>query len=276
MNVIPDVTANAGPAGHTRPGLGFPVAIVALHFGMRPIQGKPRLGVIEIPRLPGTGVMAEFALLPETSFVLVVLFVARETGQWRVLEGRCQVAFLALNLGMTAGQRETGELVIEGRARPLLFVVTGFALVAKLPLMLVVLLVTSNTRIFQLALVDITLLRQVATITLGLPMLALEQILGFLVMIEGAALPILGGMAGSTFIAVAALVALFVVIFAVTGNALGVDFQVPGIVPADTTLVAGFAFGILVLVAQRELGVVVVKRGGLPASLAVATLALFP
>lgn len=114
-----------------------------------------------------------------------------------------------------------------------------------------------------------------AGVALGLPVLALEQVLRFLVVIEDAGLPLLGRMAGAAFLAVAALVAFFVVILAVARDAGGLHLQFRGFGAADSTLVAGVALGILVLVAQRKISFVMIEIGFLPVTFAMAALALF-
>ena len=242
---------------------------------MRAIQQEARHRVIEVPRLPGTGVVAGFALLAETSFMLVILLMTAVTSQRCILEGGRQVAFVALDLAVAAGQGETRQFVIEGRVLPFLFVMTRLALVAQLALVLVILLVTGNTGAFQLALVNVALLRQVAAIALAFPMLALEQVFGFLVVIENAALPILGRVAAAAFFAITPLVPLLVIILAVTGDALGFHLQGLGIGTADTAFMTSLAFGILVLVAQGKLGVVMIEVGILPTALVMAGLAFF-
>lgn len=114
-----------------------------------------------------------------------------------------------------------------------------------------------------------------AGIALGLPVLALEQVLGFLVVVEDAGLPVLGRVASAAFLAVAALVAFFVVILAVARDAGGLHLQFRGFGAADATLVAGVALGILVLVAQGKIGFVMVEFGFFPVTFVMAALALF-
>lgn len=205
--------------------------------------------MIEIPRPPSAGVMACLTFLTEGSFMLVVFFMATNTGEWRILKCRRHVTLLAFNLGMTSSQSKAGLVVIKRRIFPLSLVVATLALVTELALMLVVLLVASYASILQFALVYIAFLRQMAGIALGLPMLGLERILGFPVVIKDAGFPVLGRVTGATFIAITALVAFLVIILAMTGNTLHVHLQFPGIGTTDTAFMAGLALGILVFVA---------------------------
>jgi len=69
--------------------------------------------VIEIPRLPVARVVALAAVRAEIEFVLVFFLVAGDAVAFRVLVGRGQVAFLALDLGVFAEQREARQAVVE-------------------------------------------------------------------------------------------------------------------------------------------------------------------
>lgn len=157
VNVVPHVAGNTRPARLARPRFRFLVTLLAIKLAMSAIEQEVRRRMIEVPGFPGTGGMAGFTFLAVASLVLVVLRVAAVTAERRVLEGWRQVAFLALDLGMATGQRETRLVVLEGGVLPFLFVVAAFALVAELPLMLVVFLVTGNAGLFQPCLVDIAL-----------------------------------------------------------------------------------------------------------------------
>src|SRR6266571_818466 len=101
-----------------------------------------------------------------------------------------------------------------------------------------------------------------------------ELALVALVVLEGRLLPVLLVVAGLALLAVAALMSLLVVILAVTADA-GLRQLFHRRLAAHPALVTGLALGILVLVAQRVLGVlVVIKIGRLPRLLVVAALAL--
>ena len=63
--------------------------------------------------------------------------------------------------------------MVVGNVGPLLLVVASLTLVAKLPLMLVILLVASNTGGCELGLVNWTFLRKMASVALDLLVLAL-------------------------------------------------------------------------------------------------------
>jgi len=215
------------------------VTFPAFDLAVPTVEQEARRRVIEIPSFPGTGGVAGFAFLAITSLVLVVLFVTTVTGQRCILEGGRQVAFFAFDLGVTTGQCEARLVVIEGRVLPFLFVVATLTFVAELAFVLVVLLVASNTGLFQPGFVDIAFLGQMTGVALGLPVLALEQVFGFLVVIEDVGLPVLSRMTRAAFLAVAALVAFFVVILAVTGDAGGLHLQFRGFWAANTALMAG-------------------------------------
>lgn len=192
--------------------------------------------------------MASFTFLPEGCFVFVILFMTTNTGKRRILECRRQVTLLAFDLYVATCQGKTGLVVIEGCVFPFFLVVTAFALVTELAFMLVVLLVAGDARILQLAFVDIAFLWQMAGITLGLSVLCLEGILGFLVVVKDAGLPVFSGVTTSTFIAIATLVAFFLVILAVTGYTLHLQLKFLGLWTADPPFVTGFALGILVFI----------------------------
>jgi hypothetical protein len=74
--------------------------------------------MIEGDGLPIALPMASFALFSVSSFVLVVFFVTGITIHWGIFEGRCQVAFLAFNLGMLPHQGEARLVVVERRLLP--------------------------------------------------------------------------------------------------------------------------------------------------------------
>lgn len=148
--------------------------------------------------------------------------------------------------GYLSGQNGT---CCDQRVRLSIFlVVTAFALVTELAFMLVVLFMAGYARILQLAFVDIAFLWQMAGITLGLSVLCLEGILGFLVVVKDAGLPVFSGVTTSTFIAIATLVAFFLVILAVTGYTLHLQLKFLGLWTADPPFVTGFALGILVFI----------------------------
>lgn len=148
VHVFLDMAGDAGPPQPDRSRFRLLVAVLALGLAVRAIEGKTGSGVIEIPGLPGTGVVAGFALLAKGGLVLVIFLVTANAGQWRILERRRQVAFFAFHLGMTTRQRITRLVVVKRRILPLLFIVATLTFVAELALVLVILLVTSDARVF--------------------------------------------------------------------------------------------------------------------------------
>jgi len=86
-----------------------------------------------------------------------------------------------------------------------------------------------------------------AGITFGFLMLALELILGFLVMIENTAFPILGRMTSAALVAIAALVSFLVIVLAMAGNTIRINLQL-GAGTTHSALVASFTLSIPMLV----------------------------
>ena len=111
-----------------------------------------------------------------------------------------------------------------------------------------------------------------AGIAFGLAMFAFQQVFRLFIVIEGAGLPILGGMAGRALFPIAPLVSLLVIVLSMTGHTLHFDLQL-GIGATHSSLVATLALGILVLFAQREFRVVMIEIRILPTSLVMAALA---
>jgi hypothetical protein len=69
--------------------------------------------VIENPRCPCIGVMAVSARIAQCPLVMVVRFVALDTGRRRIPKLRGGVATLARSQGVLTDQRERGEIVLE-------------------------------------------------------------------------------------------------------------------------------------------------------------------
>lgn len=143
--------------------------------------------------------------------------------------------------------------------------------------MFVVLLVAGNTGHIQFGFIKQPLRRQMAIVAAYITVLALEQVFRTLVVIEDALLPILVGMASFAFVAIAALVSflLLLIILLVAGNALHFQLQLGGIGPRNSPLVASVALRLLMLVAQWELGIVMVEFRLLPIAIVVAGFAFF-
>ena len=108
--------------------------------------------MIEAPCAPRPGVVAGLATGSERIFVLVVFLVAADAGDAGILEGRRQVALLAFKSVVLAEQREAGKPVVDLGRFPVALVVTGFAFLSFLALVLVVLLVAGNADCRQLVL----------------------------------------------------------------------------------------------------------------------------
>lgn len=83
------------------------VTALASHFTVRPVKFVfTAFVVIEVPQLPGTGVVAALATHTKFELVLVFLLVTGETVTRSVFESRCQVATLAGCRNMPSGKRE--------------------------------------------------------------------------------------------------------------------------------------------------------------------------
>ena len=111
---------------------------------MRSDQFEIGLVVVKVPRLPTAHVMAVLTLGTQTALVYfrVIFFMARETLRLGIFEGRGKVALLAFHQCMVPLQQELGHgVVLESSLLPIRFVMASLALLAFLPLVLVVLLV---------------------------------------------------------------------------------------------------------------------------------------
>ena len=85
--------------------------------------------VIEIPCLPGTGVMARSAILSQSQLVylVIVLLVAAKAVSRRIPVQLCLVAFLAVHLDVHPEQREARAAMVEFGFFPVFFGMAGFA-----------------------------------------------------------------------------------------------------------------------------------------------------
>ena len=107
VHVIVVVTAGAGTGQAHLSFHGFAVAGVTINPLVSAVQFEVgALVVIKAPGLPVARVVALAAVRAERELVLVFLLVAGDALAFRVLEGRRQVAFLALDLGVFAEQRK--------------------------------------------------------------------------------------------------------------------------------------------------------------------------
>ena len=209
--------------------------------------------MFESPVLPRQGVVAGFATWSELVLVFVVFLVTGDTGNVRILEGGRQVALLALDIGMLSEQREAGQAVIDLADFPVAFVVAGFAFLAFLTLVFVVLLMASDADCWQLV------LEQWAGVTgfaLGGGMFATQGIFGIPVVIESSGLPAFLDVTGFAFVAKATLVAFLVVVGAMTGDARLLEFF-----HVQDAGMAGFTLGRDVFAAQNVFRVAVMVKG---------------
>ena len=224
--------------------------------------------MIEAPGFPRQGVVAGFAARSQRVFVLIVFLVAGDAGNARVLEGGRQVAFLALDLGMHAEQREAGQAVIDLAGFPVTLVVTGFAFFTFLALVLVVFLVTGDAGRWQLVLEQRT---GVTGFALGFGMFAAQGVFSIPVVVERSSLPAFLDVTGFAFVAESPLVALLVVVGAMTGDARLLEFF-----HVQDAGMAGFTLGRDVFAAQNVFRVAVMVKGrDGPVLFGVAALALF-
>ena len=224
--------------------------------------------MIEAPILPRQGVVAGFATRSKLVFVLVVFFVTGHTGYARVLEGGRQVALLALGLGVLAEQRETGQAVIDLAGFPVTLVVTGFAFLAFLPLMFVVLLVAGDAGRWQLVLEQRT---GVTGFALGFGMFAAQGVFSIPVVVERSCLPAFLDVTGFAFVAESSLMAFLVVVGAMAGDARLLEFF-----HVQDAGMAGFTLGRDVFATQNVFRVAVMIKGrDGPVLFGVTGLALF-
>lgn len=206
VHVIRFVASHAGATGGDAVWHRMGMTSLAMQSLMPAVQPKRRAPVmIEIPRLPGAGVMALLALGTEAPLVLVVLLVASDTRGLHVLERRREMALLAFHFGVRAEQRKAREAVIEERVFPRAFVVAALALPALLALVLVVFLVTGEARGRKLVAIEEP---GVAAIALRHRMLAAQRIARVARVIEQRQLPVLLAVAARTTFAIAVLVCI--------------------------------------------------------------------
>jgi hypothetical protein len=107
------------------------MAFLAFYRGMRPLQRKPRFGVIEfylIDICPSPGIVATFAILPQSirMNILVAIQASFELQPGKFDKGPAArryavnhgfMAIPAFYLRMSAGQRKFGPGMIEGCGR---------------------------------------------------------------------------------------------------------------------------------------------------------------
>lgn len=206
VHVIRFVASHTGATGGDTIWHRAGMTSLAMQSLMPAVQPKRRAPVmIEIPRLPGAGVMALLAPRSKPQLVLVILLVASDTRALHVLERRREMALFAFHLGMRAEQRKAREPVIEERLFPGALVVAALAFPALLALVLVVLLVAGKARARKLVAVEEP---GVAAIALRRRVLAAQRIARIARMIEQRRLPVPLAVAARTAFPVAALVCI--------------------------------------------------------------------
>ena len=123
---------------------------------MRPRQRITRLRVvIKTPPRPTIGIVAERTIGAEAP-LMVLVAVAGGATQRRALERLRAMALLARHDGVAPDQRESRNVVIEGRdAAPIVLAVTSVATIAKLTVVSIVLTVTGYAGRRQLVAIEI-------------------------------------------------------------------------------------------------------------------------
>ena len=189
--------------------------------GVRVTQNKFGLVVTKTAHrvLPVTLTVTISASLAKRCIVLVVLPVTGKTIPGSLLEHCTLVAFLAFNLGVLAQQGETAQIMVKflRRLLPTPFAVATRAVLAQRTLVLVILGMAGIALLAQLGAVEIA---GMTSHTRRRDMLATQSVPGIGVVIEPAAFPKVGAMAGFTLVTEQAFVALgTIVVLLVTANA---------------------------------------------------------
>ena len=109
---------------------------VHLRFGMSQIECR---------RQPARRVVARSAVCAEGSHVKIRVGMAGNAGGIQSLELTARVALFATDFDMRARQRKAGQVVVEGRAFPIIRSVTATAVCAELAVVFVILLMTGIT-----------------------------------------------------------------------------------------------------------------------------------
>ena len=210
VHVVNIVATDAGTAlrHFARHGL-----VVARFAGDTFVSSVEREGglfvVIETPGPPRRGVVAGFAPRPKRQLVLVIFLVAGDTRRIRVLESGGHVALLAFDADMLAEQREAGQTMVDPGYLPVAFVVTGFTFPAFLSFVRVILFMAGDAGSLQLLLEQES---RVATVALGLDVLAAQDEFGVAVVIKFHGLPAFFHVAGLAPLAKATLVTFTVIV----------------------------------------------------------------
>ena len=176
------------------------------------------------------------------------------------------MALFAFHLDMFSGQRKSGLPVVIIRLGPRFFGMAGLAIIAQLPLVLVVFLVAFVTTCRRLGPVQVSLVAAVAFCRRA--MLPEQRILGPLVMVEGGVFPIPLDVAAFALRAEAALVLVILLVARVAGRL--------ELFPVQISLVTAGAFCRRAMLPEQRIpgSLVVVERDALPVPLDVAGFAL--
>jgi len=115
------------------------MAVGTRRLGMHTRQLEDRGVMVESDRVPVLRHMTRFAIRSQLPFVMVVLFMARETILRRALELEVEVAVHTCCLRMHSLQVKDGAVMVEAGGFPAVGRMTGGAIVAQLPIVRLVL-----------------------------------------------------------------------------------------------------------------------------------------
>lgn len=131
VDILLSVAAHTGPvdecALYGRYLVGYLVTRITFGFPVGTVQAEARFVVVEIPSLPGAGVVTGFALGAEGPLVNIFLFVTTVAFARCVAERRRQMALLAFDSGVPPGQGEARAVVIELLDLPVALLMAGVA-----------------------------------------------------------------------------------------------------------------------------------------------------
>lgn len=137
--------------------------------------------VVEAPTRPAVRIVAEHAIAPEATLVVLVLVAARASAR-RILKLRRPMAVFAWHDRMASDQRETRDIVIEGHfLTPAGFPVALLTSIAELTLVRIVLLMTGHASGRELIAIEIA---GMAGIAFYLCVFAAQRKLCHFVMVE--------------------------------------------------------------------------------------------
>jgi len=188
MHVVPVVATSAGARDRNLARDLDRVAGVAIEASMRPIKSEFGLRVvIKTPAHPAIRVVAQRTIARQAAFMVLILVAARACARG-LLEGGGAVAFLAGDDGVTADERESRDVVIEGHLpAPAGFLVALLAAGAELGFVGVILLVAGDAGRRELVAIEIA---GVTGIAFDLRVFPSQRELGHSVVIEFDRLPL--------------------------------------------------------------------------------------